>query len=158
MASDSDSSFVQNEDDDDAEMSFEESDSTDPEAQTDDEETTPLQANVHKSGRKADYLADDLFAAAFASQNSKLPTKKDMESTQQQTVRKRRRKSIARPKDLVIGYFIVFSCPVRGSLIPGFSVVVPYACYPDPQIHDHKPQHEVSRLHALADSWTKAWL
>lgn len=113
MASGSDSSFAHNEDDDDAEMSPGESDSIDPEALTDDEEmdedeeeeeTTPLQANIHKSSRKADYLADDLFAAAFASQNSKQPLEKNIESTQRQTIRKRRRKSIARPKDLVIGY------------------------------------------------------
>ncbi|KAH0838707.1 hypothetical protein J3R83DRAFT_7036 [Lanmaoa asiatica] len=95
--------------DDDAEMSLGESDSMDAEAPTDeeeideDEETTPLQANNHKFSRKADYLADDLFAAAFASQNLKPHPKKNSESTQQQTAKKRRRRSIARPKDLVIG-------------------------------------------------------
>lgn len=107
MASGSDSSSVQNEDDDNAEMSLGENDSIDPEALTDDEEddeTTPLQANIRRSSRKADYLADDLFAAAFASQNSKPVPKKNTESTRQQTVKKRRRKFIASPKDLVIGY------------------------------------------------------
>lgn len=108
----SDSSFAQ-EDEDDAEMSLGESDPIGPEAPMDDEEmdedeeTTPPQANVHKSSRKADYLADDLFAAAFASQDSKSLPKKNIESTQQQTIRKRRRKSIARPKDLVIGYVML---------------------------------------------------
>ncbi|KAI9566976.1 hypothetical protein HD554DRAFT_1041053 [Boletus coccyginus] len=109
MASGSDSSFVQDEDDEDAGMSLGESDSTDPTASTDDEEmdedeeTVSLQPNIHRPSRKADYLADDLFAAAFASQNSIPPRKKSAEATQQQTVKKRRKKSIAHPKDLVIG-------------------------------------------------------
>lgn len=107
-----DLSFAQDDDDDD-EMSSGESDPVDSEALTDDEEmdedeedeeTTPLRANIHKPSRKANYLADDVFAAAFASQNSQPPPKKNVESTQQKTARKRRRKSLARPKDLVIGW------------------------------------------------------
>ncbi|KAF8546577.1 hypothetical protein OG21DRAFT_1599831, partial [Imleria badia] len=110
MASGSDSSLAQDGDDGDAKMSLGESDSIDADAPTDDEEmdddedTTSLQApNIHRASRKANYLADDLFAAAFASQNSKLAPKKSAEAAQQQTIKKRRRKFIARPKDLVIG-------------------------------------------------------
>lgn len=69
-----------------------------------DSETTPFQGNILRSNRKTDYLADDLFAAAFASQNSKPVPKKETESTEQQTIKKRRRKYIAHPKDLVVGY------------------------------------------------------
>ena len=112
VASDSDSSFAQDEDNEDDGMSLGESDSMDPEAPTDDEEmveddedeTASLPANIRRPGRKADYLADDLFAAAFSSQNSKPPSKKSAEKTRQQTVKKRQRKSIAHPKDLLIGY------------------------------------------------------
>ncbi|KAF8446425.1 hypothetical protein L210DRAFT_3758474 [Boletus edulis BED1] len=109
MASGSDSSFAQDEDDEDAEISVGESDSIDPEAPTDDEdmdedeEPTSLHAHIHRPERKADYLADDLFAAAFASQNSKPHPKKSEETTTQQTVKKRRRKFNAHPKDLVLG-------------------------------------------------------
>lgn len=112
MASDSDSSFAQDEDDGYIGMSPGESDSMDPEAPTDDDEmeedeedeTASLQANFHRPSRKPDYLADDLFAAAFASQNSKPPQNKSAEETRQQPVKKRQRKFIAHPKDLLIGY------------------------------------------------------
>jgi len=109
--SDSDSSFAQDEDDESDGMSLGESDSMDPEAPTNDEEmdedeedeTAPHPANIHRPGRKANYLADDLFTAAFSSQNSKPPPKKSAEETRPQTVKKRQRKSIAHPKDLLIG-------------------------------------------------------
>jgi hypothetical protein len=111
MASGSDSSFVQDEDDEYVGLSLGESDSIDPEAPTDDEEmdedeqdeTTSFQANMPKPSRKADYLADDLFVAAFAL-NSKPPPRKSAEKIQQPTVKKRQRKFIAHPKDLMIGY------------------------------------------------------
>jgi hypothetical protein len=110
MASGSDSSFVQDEDDEYVGLSLGESDSIDPEAPTDDEEmdedeqdeTTSFQANMPKPSRKADYLADDLFVAAFAL-NSKPPPRKSAEKIQQPTVKKRQRKFIAHPKDLMIG-------------------------------------------------------
>ncbi|KAF9242346.1 hypothetical protein BU15DRAFT_60470 [Melanogaster broomeanus] len=104
-------------DDEDAEMSLGESDSggeVDPEAPTDDEEmegdsedeeVAPRQTNVRRSNRdlKADYLADDLFTAAFSSQKSKQSSDKtSVESSKRQTLKKRRRKPTARSKDLVI--------------------------------------------------------
>ena len=164
IASGSDSS--QDEDDEDAKMLMGEDDSIDLEALADDEamdedeeddETTPLQSNIHRSNKKADYLADDIFAAAFASQNSKSTPKKSVQSTQQQTAKKRRRKSTARPKDLVVGYVMYFPDPIREALSPG-SVVVPSARYLNSRIHGHKPLHGVSHLHVLADSWTIASL
>ncbi|KAN0101025.1 hypothetical protein V8E55_001009 [Tylopilus felleus] len=107
MASSSGSFSAQDEDDEDARMSLGESDSIDPEAPTDDEEMDKdeetLQASICRRSKKADYLADDLFAAAFASQNSKPVPKKRVEPAQQETVKKRRRKFSTRPKDLVIG-------------------------------------------------------
>jgi len=151
MALGSDSYFAQDADDEDAGMLLGASHSTDLTAPTDDEEIMSLQANIHRSSRKADYLADDLFAAAFASQNSTPPPKKSTKATQRQAVKKRRQKSTAHPKDLVIGYGHVSPGPFREGLIPG-PVVVPSARYLDPQIHDHKLQHEVSRLHVFADS------
>ena len=163
IASGSDSS--QDEDDEDAKMLMGEDDSIDLEALADDEamdedeeddETTPLQSNIHRSNKRADYLADDIFAAAFASQNSKSTPKKSVQSTQQQT-KKRRRKSTARPKDLVVGYVMYFPDPIREALSPG-SVVVPSARYLNSRIHGHKPLHGVSHLHVLADSWTIASL
>ncbi|KAG6371521.1 hypothetical protein JVT61DRAFT_9226 [Boletus reticuloceps] len=129
MASISDSSFAQDEDDEDAEISVGESDSIDPEAPTDDEdmdedeEPTSLHAHIHRPERKADYLADDLFAAAFASQNSNPHPKKSEETTTQHTVKKRRRKFNAHPKDLVLGYVmssqmqIAWLIPVSGRTI-----------------------------------------
>ncbi|KAF9229804.1 hypothetical protein BS17DRAFT_771947 [Gyrodon lividus] len=81
----------------------------DPEAPTDDEdmdgdsgdnEVAPRQKNA----RKSDYLADDLFMAAFSSQKSKISTgKTSIESGKLQTLKKRRRKPTARARDLVIG-------------------------------------------------------
>ena len=131
MASASDSSFAQAEDDEDASISQGESDAIDSEAPTDDEEmdededTTSLQEPIiHRPGRKADYLADDLFVAAFTSQNSKPAPKKSVEVTQQQTVKKRRRKSIARPKDLLIGYVV----PPR--FFPGHLLQVQWSYHP----------------------------
>jgi len=85
----------------------------DPEAPTDDEEMdgdsednegAPPQKNIRKSNRRMDYLADDLFLAAFSSQNSKSSTdKKTTESSKLRTLKKRQRKTNARAKDLVIG-------------------------------------------------------
>lgn len=106
MASSS-GSFSAQDEDEDARMSLGESDSIDPEAPTDDEEMDEdeetLQASIRRRSKKADYLADDLFAAAFASQNSKPVPKKRVEPAQQETVKKRWRKFSTRPKDLVIG-------------------------------------------------------
>lgn len=111
MASCSNSSLAQDEDDADAEALPGEDELIDPEAPTDDEEmdgdeeNTSHQANIiHRPSSNVDYLADDLFAAAFASQNSKSVAKKSADVTQQKMVKKRRRKSIASPKELVVGY------------------------------------------------------
>ncbi|KAF8845559.1 hypothetical protein BDN67DRAFT_999680 [Paxillus ammoniavirescens] len=85
----------------------------DPEAPTDDEEmdgdsedneAAPRQKNTRKSNRRMDYLADDLFLAAFSSQKSKPCTDKGTtKSSKLRTLKKRRRKTNARAKDLVIG-------------------------------------------------------
>ena len=113
LSSGSDSSFARDEDDEDAEMSpslIDEEVLTDDEEMDEDEEDdeAPLQANIRRSSSTAGYLAEDLFAAAFASQNSKPGPQKNKKSTQQQAVKKRRRKSNAGPKDLLIGYVVCF--------------------------------------------------
>ncbi|KAG9310305.1 phosphatidylethanolamine-binding protein [Chiua virens] len=59
------------------------------------------------STRRTDYLADDLIGHRL---------KRPAGSTQKQTVKKRRRKSVALSKDLVIGYVITLKSPViRGT-------------------------------------------
>ncbi|KIK99224.1 hypothetical protein PAXRUDRAFT_132532 [Paxillus rubicundulus Ve08.2h10] len=84
----------------------------DPEAPTDDEEmdgdsedneSTPPQKNIRSSNRRMDYLADDLFLAAFSQKSKSSTDKKTTESSKLRTLKKRRRKTNARAKDLVIG-------------------------------------------------------
>lgn len=66
------------------------------------EEESHTPGDVHRS-RRPQYLSDDLFAAAFASQKSKPSTSKPSLNRREAT-RKRQRKPSGRPKDVIVGY------------------------------------------------------
>ena len=80
-------------------------------------ERTLPPSNIHRSGRRPQYLSDDLFTAAFASQKSKLSTQK-ASLNHREPARKRRRKPSGRPKDVVVGYAAISISWVAGLLIP----------------------------------------
>ncbi|KAL4064781.1 hypothetical protein V8B97DRAFT_1986962 [Scleroderma yunnanense] len=69
---------------------------------TSEEEEIPASSRKHRPIRQPQYLSDDLFAAAFASQKS-TPSTQKTSLVHQEATRKRPRKPSGRPKDIVVG-------------------------------------------------------